>query len=58
LVFKDDDAIEFKCDSLDDMNAWCKELQIVVQKWEDYQYPNWWTELINFKEEMEFKNNN
>jgi len=58
LVFKDDDAIEFKCDSLDDMNAWCKELQIVVQKWEDYQYPNWWTELITFKEEMESKNNN
>jgi len=39
------------------MNAWCKELQIVVQKWEDYQYPNWWTELLNFKEEMEIKNN-
>ncbi|OUM66471.1 hypothetical protein PIROE2DRAFT_6309, partial [Piromyces sp. E2] len=53
LVFKDDDAIEFKCDSLDDMNGWCKELQIVVQEWEDFQYPNWWTELSNFKEELE-----
>ncbi len=48
-MFKDDDAIEFKCDSLNDMNDWCKELQIVVQKWEYYQYPNWWTELLSFK---------
>ncbi|ORX54275.1 hypothetical protein BCR36DRAFT_410817 [Piromyces finnis] len=56
LVFKDDDAIEFRCDSLNDMNDWCKELQIIVQEWEDFQYPNWWTELSNFKEEMENKN--